>query len=173
MTNRFSPKVSEILAFSKEEAVRLTSVQVAPEHLLLGILKEKENSLYEIFRRMNINTEAIKNELEEKICENNMTQPLTTESPVLNEMAGNILKLAVLEARIQHTQIVDVDHVILAILHDKTQNGAKEILESNKMNYTDTFNYIQQKNNRNNVEGANKKLPTSCSCCSFVVFSCI
>lgn len=30
-------------------------------------------------------------------------------------------------------------------------------------------NYIQQKNNRNNVEGANKKLPTSCSCCSFVV----
>lgn len=34
-------------------------------------------------------------------------------------------------------------------------------------------NYIQQKNNRNNVEEANKKLPTSCSCCSFVVFSCI
>lgn len=34
-------------------------------------------------------------------------------------------------------------------------------------------NYIQQKNNRNNVEGANKRLPNSCSCCSFVVFSCI
>lgn len=30
-------------------------------------------------------------------------------------------------------------------------------------------NKKQQKNNRNNVEGANKKLPTSCSCCSFVV----
>lgn len=34
-------------------------------------------------------------------------------------------------------------------------------------------NNIQQKNNRNNVEGANKRLPKSCSCCSFVVFSCI
>lgn len=34
-------------------------------------------------------------------------------------------------------------------------------------------NNIQQKNNMNNVEGANKRLPKSCSCCSFVVFSCI
>ncbi|MGM9704495.1 MAG: ATP-dependent Clp protease ATP-binding subunit [Prevotella sp.] len=150
MTNRFSPKVSEILAYSKEEAVRLTSVQVAPEHLLLGILKEKNNSLYEIFHHSNINIEAVKNELEEKICHDNLNHPLTTDSPVLNEMAGNILKLAVLEARIQHTQIVDVDHVILAILHDQTKNGAKEILESNNMNYKDTFDYIQQKNHIKN-----------------------
>ena len=38
MTSQFSPKVSEILAFSREEATRLASRSVGPEHLLLGIL---------------------------------------------------------------------------------------------------------------------------------------
>ena len=41
MTSQFSPKVSEILAFSREEATRLASSFVGPEHLLLGMLREK------------------------------------------------------------------------------------------------------------------------------------
>ena len=42
MTNQFSPKVSEILAYSREEAARLASQDVAPEHLLLGMMRMKE-----------------------------------------------------------------------------------------------------------------------------------
>ena len=45
MTSQFSPKVSEILAFSREEAARLASRSVGPEHLLLGIIREKNNPL--------------------------------------------------------------------------------------------------------------------------------
>ncbi|MBO5001426.1 MAG: hypothetical protein J6C66_01860, partial [Prevotella sp.] len=44
MANQFSPKVSQILAFSKEEAIRLCSSHVGPEHLLLGILRDKDNN---------------------------------------------------------------------------------------------------------------------------------
>jgi len=150
MTNQFSPKVSEVLAFSRDEAVRLASQQVSPEHLLLGILREKDSILNDMFLRMNVNISSLKYDLEEKIRHDNMRLPVTSNEPVLNEMAGNILKLAVLEARIQRTQIVDVEHVILAILHDQAQNGAKEILEYNKMNYKDTLKYIQQKNRINN-----------------------
>ena len=40
MTNQFSPKVSEVLSFSKDEAMRLACASVKPEHLLLGILRE-------------------------------------------------------------------------------------------------------------------------------------
>lgn len=148
MTSQFSPKVSEILAFSREEATRLASRYVGPEHLVLGILREKENPLQNLFKRMNIDEQDIKFELEKKVREDEFSEPIITSELVLNEQASNILKLAVLEARLQHTQLVDVQHLILAILHDQVNNGAKEILESNNMNYEDTLSYLQvQKSN--------------------------
>jgi len=146
MTNQFSPKVSEILANSREEAVRMLSEEITPEHLLLGMLKDKDGVLIDIFLYLNIDKMSIKYDVEDRIKQNNYNRPLTANEPVLNEMSGNILKLAVLEARIQHTQIVDVEHIILAILHDQTNNGAKDILENNNMNYIDTLRYLQQKN---------------------------
>lgn len=148
MTSQFSPKVSEILAFSREEATRLASRYVGPEHLVLGILREKENPLQNLFKRMNIDEQDVKFELEKKVREDEFSEPIITSELVLNEQASNILKLAVLEARLQHTQLVDVQHLILAILHDQVNNGAKEILESNNMNYEDTLSYLQvQKSN--------------------------
>jgi len=148
MTSQFSPKVSEILAFSREEATRLASRYVGPEHLVLGILREKENPLLNLFKRMNIDEQSVKFELEKKVREDEYSEPIITSELVLNEQASNILKLAVLEARLQHTQMVDVQHLILAILHDQVNNGAKEILELNNMNYEDTLSYLQvQKSN--------------------------
>src|SRR5574344_1583570 len=148
MTSQFSPKVSEILAFSREEATRLASRYVGPEHMVLGILREKENPLQNLFKRMNIDEQNVKFELEKKVREDEMSEPIITSELVLNEQASNILKLAVLEARLQHTQLVDVQHLILAILHDQVDNGAKEILELNNMNYEDTLSYLQvQKSN--------------------------
>ena len=69
MTSQFSPKVSEILAFSREEATRLASRYVGPEHLVLGILREKENPLQNLFKRMNIDEQNVKFELEKKVRE--------------------------------------------------------------------------------------------------------
>ena len=45
----------------------------------------------------------------------------------------------------QHTQIVDVQHLLLAILHDQVNNGAKEVLEFNNVNYEDVFAFIYKK----------------------------
>lgn len=143
MSSQFSPKVSEILAFSREEATRLASRSVAPEHLLLGILREKRSPVLNLFQRMNINVQTVKEELEERVREEDSKQPLNTSELVLNEQASNILKLAVLEARMQHTQMVDVQHLLLAILHDHVNNGAKEVLEFNNMTYEDALSYLQ------------------------------
>ncbi len=144
MTSQFSPKVSEILAFSREEATRLASRSVGPEHLLLGILREKNNPIHDIFDRMKVNISAVKTELEERVREDELEQPINTTDLVLNEKASNILKLAILEARIQHTQTVDVQHLLLAILHDQVSNGAKEVLEFNNVSYEDLFAYLQK-----------------------------
>lgn len=147
MTSQFSPKVSEILAYSREEAARLASRFVGPEHLLLGLLRMKDGPVVDLFKRLEINTQSIKTELENKIREDEIETPINTHELVLNEKASNILKLAVLEARIQRMQRVDEQHLLLAILHDQVDNGAKNILEFNNINYEDVFSMLQVRQN--------------------------
>lgn len=95
--------------------------------------------------KLDINYQSIKTELEQKVREDDFMQPLNTRELVLNEKASNILKLAVLEARIQSMQMVDEQHLLLAILHDHANNGAKEVLEFNNMSYEDALTYFQNK----------------------------
>lgn len=159
MTSQFSPKVSEILAYSREEANRLASRSVGPEHLVLGILREKDSLLHMLFQRMNINLNDVKNELEDKVRQDVITETIISSELVLNEQASNILKLAVLEARIQHTQMVDVQHLILAILHDQVNNGAKEVLEGNHMTYEDTLTYLKTQKSSNAKPSDNFGMP--------------
>ena len=139
MTSQFSSKVSEILAYSREEAARLASRSVGPEHLLLGILRIKDGPVINLFQRLNLNLQSVKAELEQRVREDEISQPIYTHELVLNENASNILKLAVLEARIQRTTKVDEQHLLLAILHDAANNGAKQVLELNNMNYEDAM----------------------------------
>ncbi len=146
MTSQFSPKVSEILAYSREEAARLASLSVGPEHLLLGLLRMKNNAVIDVFSRLDINIASVRSALESRVREDEIGRPVTTSELVLNEKASNILKLAVLEARIQRTKRVDEQHLLLAILHDSANNGAKEILEMNDMNYEDVLTLLQQGN---------------------------
>ena len=139
MTSQFSPKVSEILAYSREEAARLASRSVGPEHLLLGLLRMKDGPVIDVFHRLNLNLQNVKTELESKVREDEIRRPIYTSELVLNEKASNILKLAVLEARIQRSTKVDEQHLLLAILHDSVNNGAKQVLELNNMNYEDAL----------------------------------
>ena len=143
MANQFSPKVSQILAFSREEAARLASSSVGPEHLLLGLLRETEGPVRDSFLKFDIDLFSVKQELEQRVREDTIRKPMNIGEIVLNEKASNILRLAVLEARMQQTGVVDVQHLLLAILHDQVNNGAKEVLENYNMNYSDTLEFLK------------------------------
>lgn len=148
MTSQFSPKVSQVLAFSQEEATRLASTSVGPEHILLGILREKEDIVIDLLNRLNVDISKVKEELEQRVRTNavsSATNPNVVNDIVLNEQASNILRLAVLEARIQHTSIVDTQHVLLAILHDQIDNGAKIVLEAHHVDYDQVAKLLQKK----------------------------
>lgn len=146
--NQFSPKVSEILSFSREEAERLTSRSVAPEHIMLAILREKSGPVWELFSRWKVDIDSLKKDIERKIQEQ-AADPLTPVADMLlNDQANNILKLAVLEARLQHAQTVDLIHLFLAILHDASDNGAKTVLEDNGVNYNNAVSMLQQRANQ-------------------------
>ena len=148
MMNQFSPKVSEVLSFSREEAERLTSKSVTPEHIMLAILREKSGPVWELFSKWKIDIDNIKREIEKKVQEKSIDTTVSIPDIILDEQANNILKLAVLEARMQHAETVDILHLFLAILHDSSNNGAKVVLEDSGFNYNNAISMLQQRANQ-------------------------
>ena len=146
--NQFSPKVSEVLSFSREEAERLTSKSVTPEHIMLAILREKSGPVWELFSKWKVDIDNIKREIEKKVQEKSIDTTVSIPDIILDEQANNILKLAVLEARMQHAETVDILHLFLAILHDSSNNGAKVVLEDSGFNYNNAISMLQQRANQ-------------------------
>ena len=145
MTTQFNNKVSQILAFSREEAARLSCTHVAPEHLLLGMMRSSDGIIAKVFQKFNVNQDALKTQIEEKLQRTeNVFPPVQSSELMLNENASNILKLAVLEARQQHQQTIDEHHLLLAILHDRTDNTAKQLLEERHIDYNNVLNLTKE-----------------------------
>lgn len=147
MTNSFSQRVSENLSFSREEALRLSSGAIRPEHIVLGMLRDKQSPLKDLLTGVNIDVDKVKSQLEKNIQENNSAAASSDNGNIsLDEHANNILKLSILEARLQHSKEVDVEHIILAILHDKMASGAKSVLLENGLTYEKAMNFLMQTN---------------------------
>ena len=147
MTSQFSPKVSEILAYSREEALRLSCNSVRPEHLLLGMMRIDNSPVSDVLSRFKIKKEDIKSALEINVKKDVGTiLTMNAQELLLNDQASNILKLAVLEARLQHDEHVDQQHLLLAILHDQGNNGAKHIMEEHNVTYDNVLNMFKAPN---------------------------
>lgn len=147
MTNSFSLRVSENLSFSREEAIRLSSGVIRPEHIVLGMLRDKHSPLKALLMGANIDVEKVKLQLEQNAQADNTTMTESNNGSIsLDEHANNILKLSILEARLQHSKEVDVEHIILAILHDKMASGAKNVLLENGLTYEKAMNFLMQTN---------------------------
>lgn len=147
MTNSFSLRVSENLSFSREEAIRLSSGVIRPEHIVLGMLRDKHSPLKALLMGANIDVEKVKLQLEQNAQAGDTTMTESNNGSIsLDEHANNILKLSILEARLQHSKEVDVEHIILAILHDKMASGAKNVLLDNGLTYEKAMNFLMQTN---------------------------
>lgn len=147
MTNSFSQRVSANLSFSREEALRLSSGAIRPEHIVLGMLRDRQSPLKALLTGANIDVDKVKLQLEKNIQEDNSAAASSDNGNIsLDEHANNILKLSILEARLQHSKEVDVEHIILAILHDKMASGAKSVLLENGLTYEKAMNFLMQTN---------------------------
>ena len=153
--SQFTNKVSAILAFSRQEASRLLSANIGPEHLLLGMMRANDGIITKIFEQFKLNKETVKTQLEASLHTTvTAFPPVETSDLTLNENASNILKLAVLEARLQHQEHVDEEHLLLAILHDRTDNNAKRVLEEQHIDYNSMGNYLKESQPQPQPKGA-------------------
>ena len=132
MNSQFSPKLSLVLAYSREEALRLQNAFIGPEHLLLGIIRDGDGKAIDILNALSVDLLRIKQELELKLRED--WTSVDRNEVNLNEEASRLLRLSTLEARLHRSDQVYTEHVLLAMLKEKNNMVAK-ILEESKVNY--------------------------------------
>lgn len=119
MEASFSDKVKEILRYSRDEAVRLNHDSVGAEHIVLSLIREKEDFVYQTLINLNVNLSDFKKQLEKSII-SKVTVVINNNADVpLTKQTNNILKVAILEAKKYRSQFIQTEHLMLAILRSK------------------------------------------------------
>ena len=152
MKHPFTSKVSDILMYSKEEANRLNSHSISPEHLLLGLLRDGKGIAIDILHNLQIDIQFLKEQLEKCLQNDDVEDLATEEDLVLNEKASRILKLSILEAKLHKCDQADSEHLLLAIMKIK-DTEANRILQGMDLTY-EKFNeqLSLQKDVQNNLD---------------------
>ena len=145
--------MSMVLAFSKEEAERLNNGSVTPSHILLAMLRHKENSAVSVLQKLNIDLQVLKRRLEESTQDNRLLI-----APSINDMdfdlnASRVIRLGALEARLMHSESIDTIHLLLAILK-ANDCQASNIMSEMNVTYASlaqiAHNNKEQKNREDN-----------------------
>ena len=119
MEASFSDKVKEILRFSRDEAIRLNHDSIGAEHIVLSLIREKEDYVCQSLINLNVNLVDFKKQLEKAIAKN-IGSVLNKNSDIpLTKQTNTILKVAILEAKKYKSPIIQTEHVMLAILRSK------------------------------------------------------
>ena len=142
-TTNYSQRVKDVLAYSREEAIRLGNNFIGPEHLLLGILRSGEGPAIDILNQLHVDVRYVKEVLDDKL-RSDMDITVAKEIPLVKS-AEKILKLMSLEARLYHSTTQDTEHLLLAIMKDNS-NVAAQILLNENVTYRSIQELLLSKN---------------------------
>ena len=135
MENKLSEKLNTILSLSKEEAERLSYSEVQPEHLLLGMIRDGNNKAVELLTGLGVDLNDLRYSLEAIQSGQEMpSSKVPIERIELSVIVARLLKISILEARLQHKDEADAEHLLLAIARDRSSNTAN-ILDAYNVNY--------------------------------------
>ena len=124
MESRFSPRVKDVLTYSREEALRLGHEYVGTEHLLLGIIREGEGVALQILDLLGVSPSVLRKEIENTVKPGNRTSMNLGNIPLVKQ-AEKVLKVTVLEAKLFNSAVIETEHLLLAILKDEDSVGSR------------------------------------------------
>ncbi len=124
-TYNLTDELRSVLEFSVEEAHRLGNGSVAPEHLLLGILRKKENKALRCLNERNVNLLLVKYRIENRVRQAEMLKE-DVQTP-FSQKTDKILKMCILEARGMKCGEIGTEHLLLAILRDNDSLAAETL----------------------------------------------
>jgi ATP-dependent Clp protease ATP-binding subunit ClpC len=131
----FSSKIKDIITYSKEEAMRLGHDYIGVEHLLLGIIRDGDNTALNELKNSNIEPDKLRKKIEDAI--KNISSGIANVNNVhITRQADKVLKLTYLEARDLKSRFINTEHLLLSILREN-DNIAAQILSQLGLNYED------------------------------------
>jgi ATP-dependent Clp protease ATP-binding subunit ClpC len=134
MDSNFSPKVKEIISYSREEALRLGNDFIGTEHLLLGLIREGESIAMRILQSLKIDLFDLRKEVEVVIKDKGSRTIANVNSLPLTRQAEKVIRITVLEAKTLKSRTVESEHLMLSILKNK-ENPAAQILNNYEVDY--------------------------------------
>src|SRR5207344_1257268 len=134
MDNNFSAQVKEIISFSREEALRLGNDFIGTEHLLLGLIRDGENTAIKVLKQLNVDLYELRKEVELAVKDKTGKNIANINSLPLTKQAEKVIRVTVLEAKALKSPLVETEHLMLSILKNK-ENIATQILNQFDVDY--------------------------------------
>lgn len=133
MEAKFSPRVKDVITFSREEALRLGHDYIGCEHLLLGLIREGEGMAIKILKALGINLNELRKSVESSVKGSSLSINNLSNIP-LTKQAEKSLKITYLEAKVFKSDVIGTEHLLLSILKDD-DNIATQILNQYGITY--------------------------------------
>ena len=143
MDDNFSPKVKDVIAYSKEEALRLGHDFIGTEHLILGLLRKGEGKAIEILNSLEINLDHLRKKIEGLNPINALKETDEKKSLHLTKQAEKALKTTFLEAKLYQSDSVNTAHLLLCILRNENDPTTK-LLQHFDVSYDDVKTVFKQ-----------------------------
>jgi len=135
MNKKFSQNVKKVLANSREESLRLGHDYIGTEHILLGLIQEKDTLAVQVLKSLKVDLKDLRNRIEEAIPvkKGNETTFQVGNLP-LNKHAEKVLKFTYLEAKVNREEEIYPEHLVLSLLKHH-ENLASQILDQFNVDY--------------------------------------
>jgi ATP-dependent Clp protease ATP-binding subunit ClpC len=136
MDDNFSPRVKDVITYSKEEALRLGHDFIGTEHLMLGILRDGSGKAIQILNNLSIDLDHLRRKVEILSPANPTIVETNTEKKNLHltRQAERALKTTFLEAKVFQSSSVSTAHLLLCILRNENDPTTK-LLNKLKIDY--------------------------------------
>ena len=154
MENKLSPKITAILNYGKEEAERLSSAYVEPAHLLLALLREEGSNAMGLLEGFGVDIMLLK-----ASTEAGLEGQAVAHDPLLSAASSRIIKLTLLEARAMHAEEADTEHLLLAMLRDRSDSVC-QLLNQYGVDYQGVKNALTQKQDPQATFGFTRSIST-------------
>ena len=135
MDDNFSPRVKDVITYSKEEALRLGHDFIGTEHLMLGILRDGNGKAIAILNNLSIDLDHLRKKVE-ILSPANPNVEISNEKKNLHltRQAERALKTTFLEAKVFQATSISTAHLLLCILRNENDPTTK-LLHRLKIDY--------------------------------------
>jgi ATP-dependent Clp protease ATP-binding subunit ClpC len=135
MDDNFSPRVKDVITFSKEEALRLGHDFIGTEHLMLGILRDGNGKAIQILNNLSVDLDHLRRKVEILSPANPTTEvSIEKKNLHLTRQAERALKTTFLEAKVFQSPSISTAHLLLCILRNENDPTTK-LLNKMKIDY--------------------------------------